>query len=203
MLVGGKSTRFGRDKLREPIECDGELLVQRPISALRAVFGQRVKLVGQCHPSMVSMADGVIVDDYPGSGPMGGVLSALRRWGGPIFVLAGDMPAFDAHSVREIAALAEIDREATVVVARSDRIHPCAGIYTQAAIGELYTRLASGDFRLGDMLLSGNTRTVPIVPCRLVNLNRQYEFFEWSRSESARISTGANATLQNRDSELR
>ncbi len=51
VLVGGRSTRFGRDKLREPVGCAREPLVQRPIRALRAVFGPRVMLVGECHPA--------------------------------------------------------------------------------------------------------------------------------------------------------
>ena len=49
VLVGGKSRRFGRDKLREPIgESRAEWLVDRPIRALREVFGARVAVVGEC-----------------------------------------------------------------------------------------------------------------------------------------------------------
>ena len=46
VLVGGQSSRFGRDKLIESVH--GELLVSRPINALRAVFGNRVAIVGEC-----------------------------------------------------------------------------------------------------------------------------------------------------------
>ena len=45
VLVGGSSRRFGRDKLREPVAGpDGSVgwLVDRPIAALRGVFGRVV-----------------------------------------------------------------------------------------------------------------------------------------------------------------
>ena len=86
VLVGGKSRRFGRDKLREPWGSDGRVLVQYPIEALRGVFGRRVKLVGACDPTVEQLADGVIADLHPGVGPMGGIVSALAQWHGLAWV---------------------------------------------------------------------------------------------------------------------
>ncbi len=76
VLVGGSSRRFGRDKLREPL--GGGWLVDRPIAALREVFGGHVRLVGACHPEVARRGDGVIPDSHPGTGPVGGIVSALE-----------------------------------------------------------------------------------------------------------------------------
>lgn len=154
VLVGGRSRRFGRDKLREP--WGKGVLVQRPIDALRAVFGRRVKVVGACHPDVASLADGVIDDVHPGVGPIGGIISALSAWGGPIMVLAGDMPGADADGILVILTAAErasCEADAALqplhaVLARTDRLHPCAGVYFHSALEVLEARLASGDSRL-------------------------------------------------------
>src|SRR5262245_5365872 len=77
VLTGGRSTRFGSDKLRARLDDDGTLLIDRPIAALRAVFGPRVALVGDCDPAVAARADLIIRDLHPGRGPIGGILSAL------------------------------------------------------------------------------------------------------------------------------
>lgn len=144
VLVGGQSRRFGRDKLQEPWGSDGRVLVQFPIEALRAVFGHRVKLVGACDSAVERLADGVIPDLHPGTGPIGGIVSALAHWAGPVFVLAGDMPAFGAAEVSDLLAHAELHSAAHAVWACTDRLHPCAGVYTQHARPTLEACLSSG-----------------------------------------------------------
>ncbi len=155
VLVGGQSVRFGRDKLREPWGVDGRVLVQRPIEALRAVFGARVKLVGACDESIVPLADGTIPDVHPGIGPMGGIASALEAWGGPVFVLAGDMPMVTAEVVRRVVAAGRPNAGALAVLAETDRLHPCAGVYAAAALPLLTARVGAGEYRLGSALPPG------------------------------------------------
>ncbi len=169
VLVGGRSTRFGRDKLREPWG-DG-VLVQRPIAALRAVFGPRVKLVGQCHPSLPALADGVIDDRHPGAGPIGGIISALLAWRGPVFVLAGDMPEFGAEQVVTIVDAAAKSPEVFAALARSDRVNPCAGMYFPEALPILQRRLQSGEARLHDAVPPAQRIDVAFDEAALRNLN--------------------------------
>lgn len=171
VLVGGKSTRFGRDKLREPIGNSGEHLVQRPINTLRSVFGRRVKLVGECHPSILPLSDGTIADEYPGIGPMGGILSALRAWDGPIFVLAGDMPNVVPGDVLKVLRSAERAHGTSAVLAATDRTHMCAGVYFQSALPMLQRRRERGAFRLGDSLPSHATEAVPWSTASAANVN--------------------------------
>lgn len=172
VLVGGKSRRFGRDKLREPWGPGGNILVQRPIEALRAVFGRRVKLVGECHPDILPLADGMIRDEYPGIGPMGGIVSALKAWGGPVFVLAGDMPNCDPATILKVVEAARRSPAAHAVLSRTDRLHPCAGIYRPAALARLQARLAAGRYALTSAVPHHDIEAVDCSPASLVNLNR-------------------------------
>lgn len=142
VLVGGRSRRFGRDKLR--LRWDRGLLVDRPIAALRAVFGSRVALAGACHPAVRAHGDGVIEDQSPGAGPIGGVFSALCLTRSPVFVVAGDMPGVTPAIVRSILAAAEVHRRAWVCVAWHRRAHPCLGLYRPAVVPVLAAHLRRG-----------------------------------------------------------
>ncbi len=171
VLVGGKSRRFGRDKLREPWGHSAQTLVQLPIESLRAVFGPRVKLVGQCDPSILPLADGVISDQFPGVGPIGGIASALNQCPGPIFVLAGDMPNVSPHDVRRILSVAEHSNGASAALAATDRVHPCAGVYFQAALPTLRDRIRQGAHRLNTALSDRTTICVPVSSFFAANVN--------------------------------
>ena len=171
VLVGGRSQRFGRDKLREPWGNAGRVLVQYPIDALRSVFGCRVKLVGACDPAIEQLADGVIPDLHPGVGPIGGIVSALAHWSGPVFVLAGDMPSFSGSAIVAILLHAERHPNAKAVMAFSGRLNPCAGIYTQQARSVLEARIFSGRHALLTALDAGALHSVPVPAEAAINVN--------------------------------
>jgi len=149
VLVGGRSRRFGRDKLLEPL-AGGGVMVERPIGALRAVFGGRVALVGACDARVAALGDAVIRDAHPGAGPVGGIVSALAHTGGPVLVLAGDMPGVLGEDVAQLALVAEgaLARGALAAMAESDRAHPCFAVYAPGALAALAARLSRGDRRL-------------------------------------------------------
>jgi molybdopterin-guanine dinucleotide biosynthesis protein A len=174
VLVGGQSKRFGRDKLREPLRGGrpGEVLVDRPIAALRAVFGSRVACVGECHSDVSSRADLAIPDRYPGVGPIGGILSALEETGGEVFVLAGDLARITAGVVRQILDRARDEHEEWAVLARTTRIEPCIGLYRPAAAVALRARLTSGrDASLFDAIAAERLITVPVDAGVAANVN--------------------------------
>lgn len=142
VLAGGRSSRFGRDKLRAEV-APGVWLVDRPIGALRAVFGRRVALVGDCAPEVSARADMRWPDDHPGAGPVGGVLTALERSGGDVFVLAGDLPAITEGAVRAVLAAADEHPSALVACARTPRgVEPCVALYRASMAALLRARLA-------------------------------------------------------------
>jgi molybdopterin-guanine dinucleotide biosynthesis protein A len=173
VLVGGKSRRFGRDKLREPVGGGNgqERLVDRPIAALRACFGPRVAVVGECDAAVAARADRVIPDLYPGRGPLGGILSALEQSAAAVFVLAGDLPAIDDATVRAIMGGAELFPDAWAVLGAAPCAEWCIGLWRPAAVPMLRERLARGQLSLRSALPADKTALVPVEPgaCRNAN----------------------------------
>lgn len=132
VLAGGRSERFGRDKMLADVV--GRPMVAAPIAALREVFGPRVVVVGPCDPAVRALGDDWLADDHAGIGPMGGIATVLARLGRPAMVLAGDLPAIDAAAVRRLAEAFLAAPAAAMALAISGestepREHPCAAVY--------------------------------------------------------------------------
>jgi molybdopterin-guanine dinucleotide biosynthesis protein A len=171
VLVGGRSRRFGRDKLREP-SGDG-MLVDRPIAALREVFGPRVLLVGDCHPEVAMRGDAHRSDDRPGAGPAEGILRGLEGGCDAVLVLAGDLPAVTGAVVRDLLAAAEAARECPVVLARTDRPEPTVGLYRSHVLEELRSYAAAPDRPLHALLSPTRVAWVAVDAALLRNVNEE------------------------------
>ena len=75
VLAGGQSSRMGRDKAT--MEVDGKTMLDRTVELLRP-HTREVLVIGD--PSKYSPAHGTVIpDDAPGQGPLGGLVTALRR----------------------------------------------------------------------------------------------------------------------------
>lgn len=187
VLVGGRSSRFGRDKLRERLPGSANVwLVDRPIAALREVFGARVAVVGECHPDVRTRGDLVIEDQYPGVGPAGGILAALEATTGDVFVLSGDLPAITPQVVRRVMHAASEGTVAWAVLAVSpgrdglrSGLEPCIGVYRRACARLLRSSIAGGRRSLYDMVPQHHLATVAIDGQAAVNLNTTDALDEW------------------------
>jgi len=166
VLVGGRSSRFGRDKLRVPLA--GGWLVDLPITALREVFGSRVAAVGDCDPTVAARADLHIRDRYPGAGPLGGIAAAIETSGLDVFVLPGDASAVSPALVRDILAVS--DNPALAIIAQTTRPEPCIGLYRIASLSHLRQQLA-GSRSLHDAIPPARLRLVQIDPRLAANIN--------------------------------
>ena len=93
VLTGGASTRMGRDKAL--VEVDGVPMAERVAAALRDAGATAIARVGG--------ASGDVVDAFPGEGPLGGLITALRWAGGDAVVTAPcDMPWIEASHVQAL-----------------------------------------------------------------------------------------------------
>jgi molybdopterin-guanine dinucleotide biosynthesis protein A len=118
VLAGGRSTRFGRDKLLEPIQ--GEPLVWRPMRALAAAADEVIvaTAAGRSFPVPPDLATPVsfAVDERPDAGPVEGLRAALDQAPAPLaLVVAGDMPSLaTADLQRLVGAVATGARAASL-----------------------------------------------------------------------------------------
>ncbi len=163
MLAGGRSRRFGRDKLAE--EIDGHPLLHHPVLRLIDVCDRVVVVIGVDvdEPPMpagvsVAFARDSTADEGPLRGLAAGLESADATWA---VVAGGDMPDLQPSVLREMLRAA---RETTAVaVVLSDggdaRPLPCV-VRTEPAADAVAILLGSGRRRLRDLLSAVRTVVV-------------------------------------------
>ena len=153
VLAGGKSTRLGRDKTR--LVFSGSPLLERAVGLLRRVADD-VRVSGT-DPSDVGCDAPWLADDEPGLGPLGGILTALRRLDGPVLALACDLPLMRADILETLlAARARRPAEALATMflnPASGRVEPLVAVYEPGAASLLEAAVARGAY--------GLTRAVP------------------------------------------
>ena len=161
MLVGGRSSRMGRQKALLPY-CGGLLgaLVAR---AVEGAAGSAT-LIGNPELSP-HLGFPAIPDLYSGEGPLGGILTALAHttaeWN---LVAACDMPALSAGFLRTLLEGAERGRaDALIPVPPSGRAEPLCAVYHRRCRPLLETAFARGVRKVTQALegLSVNWFKVP------------------------------------------
>jgi molybdopterin-guanine dinucleotide biosynthesis protein A len=93
VLAGGRSARFGRDKLAEPI--DGRPMLEHAIDAVRAVASDLVVVVAPGDERPIPEGVRRIDDETPFQGPLAGLatgLAAMPPEVERVIVVGGDMP---------------------------------------------------------------------------------------------------------------
>ena len=146
ILVGGKSSRFGRDKALA--EWRGRPLALRVADAVRAAAGSAT-LVGNPE-KYAALGLPVIPDAVRDAGPVGGLLAALcrtrARWN---LVVACDMPCLSEVFLRFL--LDEASRRGADVVLPLDAAglpQPLCAVYAAAARETIQTAVKKGERKL-------------------------------------------------------
>jgi molybdenum cofactor guanylyltransferase len=157
VLVGGRSSRMGRDKARLPFR--GASLGEFVARTVEEAAGS-VVLVGD--PAEYSeFPFPVIADLHPGAGPLGGILTVLHHtsadWN---LVVACDMPGLLADGLRRILDAAEQSgADALVPTGPSGVPEPLCAVYHRRSLGGLEAAFASGERKV-TVALAGVRATI-------------------------------------------
>jgi len=96
VLAGGRSSRFGRDKLAEPLE--GRALVDHAIEAVRSLASEVIVVVAPDAAPALPSGVRVVHDAAPFEGPLAGLLAGLGTARETVvLVTAGDMPELQGN----------------------------------------------------------------------------------------------------------
>lgn len=164
VLAGGRSSRMGRDKAA--LEIGGEPLLARVVGRLREAL-PAVVVIGPANLHELTSDVPIIPDAYPGAGPLGGLVTALRAVPEPRVFLAGcDMPFLAPRLVRAMTLLAAEEPEASAVLLRSPAgLEYLHGIYARGCLPVAERMLTAGERSLRSLALAahvaGNVREVP------------------------------------------
>ena len=183
VLAGGRSRRFGADKLAARLS-DGRTILDHALDAATDVATEIVLVLapGAAPPEGLLAATRIVFDPEPFGGPLVGLLAGLEASSaGIVLVLGGDMPAVEPAVLRLLAAALDHDDRADAAAleagARAGRdtdvpdgqTHvaplPCA-LRRVPAIGATRAALAAGDRRLRACLERLASTTVAAVDWR-------------------------------------
>jgi molybdopterin-guanine dinucleotide biosynthesis protein A len=162
VLAGGRSSRFGRDKLAEPI--GGRMLLSYAIDAVRPLATEIIVVAapgaGTIFPGDVTLAH----DPVAFEGPLAGLLVGLAVARQPIvLVVGGDMPSLVGAVLESM--LAELDAAGgpqAVVLEHEGRPRPLPMVVRrEPALAEADPLIAAGERRLRVLAERLPTRIVP------------------------------------------
>ncbi len=161
VLAGGASRRMGRDKAALPI--GGEPLLRRAVGRLRLALAE-VIVVGSPALAPLVPETRIVADEWPGRGPLGALVTALRATDAPwVLLVACDMPFTQPALIREIARLALTTPAVDVVALRGPRgVEPLHAAYSRACLPLALERLTGDDASLRGLLAAA--RVVEVSP---------------------------------------
>jgi molybdopterin-guanine dinucleotide biosynthesis protein A len=160
VLAGGQSSRMGRDKAI--VEVDGVTLLDRAIELLRP-HAKEVLVIGD--PGKYNPAHAtVIADELPGKGPLGGLVTALKRARYVrLIVLACDLPNLNDRLLIHLKN--DLVGDADAVVPRHQGfIEPLAAAYHRHALEPFQRNLYTDRLKMSDALEGVGTRYFDLEP---------------------------------------
>jgi molybdopterin-guanine dinucleotide biosynthesis protein A len=165
VLCGGASRRMGADKATIPVA--GVAMARRVADALVAAGCSPVVAIGGDAGELSRLGLEYIADEFPGEGPLGGVLTALAI-GAPVAVLACDLPNLRAETVTSlIEALGEHD----AAVARRDHPEPLCAVWSDGAASLLRAQFQAGERAMHRAIKGLDIAWVTVPETDLANIN--------------------------------
>ena len=165
ILAGGKNLRMGR-KNKAFLEIEGQSFLARTIARLRPLFRQ-IMIIGPEDGGYSSFGLPVYPDIRPGSGSLGGILTALRHSDAPkTFCVACDMPFLDPAVVSLLAERADEGWKA-VIPRLPEGLEPLCAIYDVDLADPIEQLLDRGEMRIRRLIESELTCFVGVEELRL------------------------------------
>lgn len=151
VLAGGRSLRFGRNKLAEPMP-DGRTILAHAVVAVSTVCADIVVVTAPGATRRAELPPGarVVVDPEPFGGPLVGLVAGLAATSGEIVVVAGgDMPELVPAVLALLAETLERSPAGAVLLAGAgDRPSLPFAARRDPALAAARSALAGGDRRL-------------------------------------------------------
>jgi molybdopterin-guanine dinucleotide biosynthesis protein A len=149
VLAGGRSIRFGRDKLAEPI--DGRPLLHHAIDGVRSIATEIVVVVARGSDPVVPDGVRVVRDSIAFQGPLAGLLVGLHAARHPaVVVVGGDMPGLVATVLASMVAALDVPGAEAALLESDGRARPLPMVLRRSAALPIAARLVGdGERRLG------------------------------------------------------
>jgi molybdopterin-guanine dinucleotide biosynthesis protein A len=182
VLAGGRSRRMGMDK--SLLTHEGVTLAEHTARVLSDVAGQTVVVVDDPEKLRLPSRFEVVSDSYPGAGPLGGLLTGLRRLPeGAHLVVACDMPYLVPELLRRLLERCQGFEAAVPLV--DGRLQPLCAAYHSAVEPALAEAFAEGVRAPHAALPRSRCRVIEEWELRQVD-PRLDSFINWNTPEDVR-----------------
>lgn len=164
VLAGGKNLRLGRYKALETV-C-GKTLIERVVERLRPLTDRILVVTSQEQPPLTVTGVEVLVDVYPGRGPLGGIYTGLLASRSLYGVVAAcDMPFLNTELLRYMI---ELSPDFDVVIPRlgKEMVEPLHAIYSRNCLDNMKTQLERNQLRINSLLNAVRVRYVERAECQ-------------------------------------
>ncbi|MEQ1701324.1 MAG: molybdenum cofactor guanylyltransferase [Ilumatobacteraceae bacterium] len=170
VLCGGASTRMGRDKALLPV--DGVAMAAHVAAALRGGGCDEVVAIGGDAVGLAAVGLTVVPDEFPGDGPLGGVITALAAHpdASMVVIVACDLPRLQPSSVAALLA-ALPGHEVAVATGDAGRPQPVCAAWQPSAVAALRPAFVAGERRMMQAIGLLVQVTVPVPAQDLANVN--------------------------------
>lgn len=188
VLVGGQSHRFGSPKALFAVNNKPMARVVAEIMRLANI--EEVFVVGDSQITADAIGLTFVADSYPGQGPLGGLITALRAVStGILCVLPCDVPRISANRIAVlIKVLIDID-ETDLAILMTDREHwLCSSWRVSTCLPVLEKCFAEGERAIHRAVGSLSIERVPATKAEMLNVNTLQQ-----AREIGRIATSENA----------
>ena len=165
VLAGGRNLRLNRNKALEAI--GGKSLIERVVERVKLVSTQTLIVTsqGQFAPPVTGEAK-VLVDLYPGKGPLGGIYTGLLvSPSSHSVVVACDMPFLN---IELLCYMIELSPGFDAVVPRlgEGKVEPLHAIYSKGCLDSMKTQLEHDQLEVSRFLNTVRVRYVERAECQ-------------------------------------
>lgn len=149
ILAGGKSSRMGKNKAM--IEINGEISI-RTLHNLIKPFCSEIIISANNQETYQFLHERIITDEIQGIGPIGGILSCLKKSSfRKNLVIACDMPMIP-FSLIQLLINHKNTAEFVVPANGTDEIEPLCAIYDKSVIPVLSEMIAEGNYKIRNLM---------------------------------------------------
>ncbi|MFB5661457.1 molybdenum cofactor guanylyltransferase [Alteribacillus sp. HJP-4] len=176
VLAGGKSSRYGRQKMFEAYH--GLPLYQYSVQALKQGGADSIYIVTnrKLAPRFAENEGEILLEDTPYQGPLPALALALKQlqkdsW---VFLLAADIPFISAEFVKKLIENADSGEIDAVIPVSGGRVHPLHGLYHQCCLSSALMLIGEGKAGMYPLLQKVRTSYVPFPDEQkdFININR-------------------------------
>jgi molybdopterin-guanine dinucleotide biosynthesis protein A len=161
VLAGGRSSRFGRDKLAERI--DGRTLLECAIEGVTPASTEILVIAAPDTAPVLPAGTRLVHDPVAFEGPLAGVAAGLHAARESIvMVVGGDMPTLVGAVVESMLASLDDSGVEAVVLEHEGRARPLPmALRREPALGSVDLLLAAGERRLRALVETLETTVIP------------------------------------------